>query len=117
MLKTPTDAIKLPAGIARELGFQNLSGYLGWVTPRQLAGLAKKPFRLLRRGWKLSTEPLGYLIGSRQNGQFLRFDGPTGHVILDSYTADCWHRITITRQGELLYAGPAYEDGRDELAA
>lgn len=117
MLKTPTDAIKIPASIARELGFMNLSGHLNFVTPRLLSSLGKKPFRLLRRGWKLSTEPFGYLMGTKQVGQFLRIDVETGQVILDSRSNDCWHRVVVTRQGELVYSGPSYEDGRDTVAA
>ncbi|GMU50961.1 MAG: hypothetical protein AMXMBFR33_01070 [Candidatus Xenobia bacterium] len=114
MLKAPSDAIKIPIAIARSLSDLGLSGHFNWVTPRLLASLARKPFLLMRRGWSLAqTEPLGYLLGGKTVGQLLRIEPERGRAILDSRTADCWHRIVITLQGELVSAGPAYADGRE----
>lgn len=108
MPRTPDDAIKIPRAIASGLADLGLYGRLDWVTPRLLASLAQKPFRLLRRGWSLTSEPFGYSVGGKSVGQFLQIDRAAGKVVLNSRTYDCWHRVEITTRGELVSSGPAY---------
>lgn len=111
MLRTPTDAIKIPGNIVRKLSEIGVAGHMNWVTPRLLAELACKPFRLMRRGWKLTSEPFGYTVGTKTFGQFLHIDRAGGRAVLETRTQDAWFRIAVSLKGELLAAGPTYSDG------